>query len=297
MSERAGTLPVNRIEGARTVAAYALAESLRRRVFVVVGALTAAFLALYALGAHFAFREIETSGFGGAVSLDDQALTGGTLLGLAMFAILFLGCVLAVFLTNGIVRGDAETGLLQPLVVRPLGRGTMLIGRYLGAIAATTGYVLAVYAAAVLITWVAGEWRPGHLLLPGLALAAAVAIVAAISVLVSVFLAQAAQGIAVFMLFGGGLVAGLLGQIGDALGSRTLERIGEAVSLALPFEALYQAGLHLITTDAAGLTRVVVELGPFGGANAAGPGLVAFSLAYTGAVLALAVWAFDRRDL
>ena len=39
-----------------------------------------------------------------------------------MFGTLFLGAVLAVFLTLSVVRGDAERGLLQPLVVRPLGR-------------------------------------------------------------------------------------------------------------------------------------------------------------------------------
>ena len=50
-----------------------------------------------------------------------------------MFATLFLGAVLAVFLTIGVVRGDAETGLLQPLVVRPLGRATMLVARWVPA--------------------------------------------------------------------------------------------------------------------------------------------------------------------
>ena len=60
------------------------------------------------------------------LDVDDQVLTGSTLLGLAMFTTLFLGCVLAVFLTLGAVRGDAERGLLQPLVVRPLGRTALL---------------------------------------------------------------------------------------------------------------------------------------------------------------------------
>ena len=60
-------------------------------------------------------------------------LTGSTLLGLAMFTTLFLGCVLAVFLTLGAVRGDAERGLLQPLVVRPLGRTSLLGGRFAAA--------------------------------------------------------------------------------------------------------------------------------------------------------------------
>ena len=46
--------------------------------------------------------------------------------GLATFGTLFLGTVLAIFLTLGVVCGDAERGLLQPLVVRPLGRTTLL---------------------------------------------------------------------------------------------------------------------------------------------------------------------------
>ena len=50
-----------------------------------------------------------------------------------MFATLFLGVVLAVFLTLGAVSGDAERGLLQPLVVRPIGRSTLLLARFVGA--------------------------------------------------------------------------------------------------------------------------------------------------------------------
>jgi Cu-processing system permease protein len=290
-------LTVGRIQAARTIIGYALAESLRKRVFFVVVALTAAFLLLYGLGAHFAFKEVDDLGLAGDALLDEQALTGGTIFGLAMFAVLFLGSVLAIFLTNGVVRGDAESGLLQPLVVRPLGRGTLLVARFLGAVTATTAYVLVVYAAAVLITSATGDWTPGHVVLPGLALAGGVAIVAALSVLTSVYLAATAQGIAVFMIFGGGLVGGLLGQIGSALGSDRLEQIADAVSVALPFEALYQAGLHLIATDASGITRAVIELGPFGGADAAGSGLVVFAVAYTVAVIAIAIAAFGRRDL
>ena len=58
-----------------------------------------------------------------------------------MFAILFLGAILAVFLTLGAVRGDAERGLLQPLLVRPLPRHTLLLGCWLGATAVCAPYV------------------------------------------------------------------------------------------------------------------------------------------------------------
>lgn len=288
---------MRRLSDARIIVGYAVAESLRRRVVLVVAALTVAFLVLYGLGAHFAFDEVESRGLVGGDLVDEQALVGGTIFGLAMFSVLFLGSVLAIFLTVGVVRGDADAGLLQPLVVRPLGRGTLLVARWAGAATASTVYVMVVYLLALAITSAAGDWTPGSVVMPGLALALAVAIVGAISVLLSVFLASSAQGIAVFMIFGAGLVGGLLGQIGDGLNSSQLEGIADAVSTALPFEALYQAGLHLIASDESGFTQTAIQLGPFGGSEPGSPGLVVFSVVYAAAVLAVAVAAFSRRDL
>ncbi|HEX2128159.1 MAG TPA: ABC transporter permease subunit [Solirubrobacterales bacterium] len=287
------------LSGALAVALFALRESVRRRVFIVVVGLTVAFLVLYGLGAKFAFDEVEDlSSFGtAAAALEEQTLTGSTVFGLAMFGTLFLGAVLAVFLTIGMVRGDAETGLLQPLVVRPVGRTSMLLARFAAAASASAVYVLAVYGVALLLTRSAGDWTPDHPLLPGIALAFAVAIVAAISVLASAFLSSTAQGITVFMVFGGGLVAGLLGQIGDALNSSRLERIAEVSSWALPFEAIYQHGLYLLTSESEGFTRVAVELGPFGGAQEYGGSLWLWGVVFTGGVLAAAAAAFKRRDL
>ena len=274
---------------------FAMRESLRRRVFAVVLVLTAVFLALYAVGAHFAFRE--ASGFAAPQALDPVAFTGATLFGLAMFAILFLGAVLAAFLTLGVVRGDAESGLLQPLVVRPVGRSAMLAARFAGAAVVSFLYVVVVFAAALAITRAAGDWFPDHVIRPAAGLGLAVVIIAAISLLASVYLSGTAQGIAVFMVFGAGLTAGLLGQIGDVLNSGTLESVAHYCAWALPFEALYQAGLHALISDTSGLTNAILRLGPFGGAEAAGPGLALYAATYCGLMLGLAGLAFSRRDL
>ena len=100
-------------------------------MILVVLVLTVGFLALYALGTALTFDEVNS--LAADDQLDDRVLAGSTLFGLAMFTILFLGAVLGVFLTLGAVRGDAERGLLQPIVVRPVGRTSLLLGRYGGA--------------------------------------------------------------------------------------------------------------------------------------------------------------------
>ena len=117
-------------------------------------------------------------------------------------------------------------------------------------------------------------------MLPGLGLVVAVLVIAALSLLGSVFLSSNANGIAVFMLFGAGLAAGLLGQIGDALSVETLEDVAKVTSWLLPFEALYQAGLDALTADVRGVTGVIVRLGPFGGAQEGGPLLWLWTAGY-----------------
>jgi ABC-type transport system involved in multi-copper enzyme maturation permease subunit len=298
VSAAAGIRPPTEWQAALLIARFALRESLRRRVFVVIALLTFAFLVLYGLAAWQAFKA--TGEFGTATStagVDTRVVVGATLTGLAMFAILFLGTILAVFLTLGAVRGDAERGLLQPMLVRPLRRRTLLLGRWLGAVAVCVPYVIAVTLAAFVLTDALGGWWPDRLLAPLAGLGLGVAILAAISLAGSVVLASTANGIGVFMLFGAGLTAGLLGQIAEAIGSDTLDDVATITTWALPFEALYQAGLAQLTADTVGFTKLALDLGPFGGAQDAGPGLWLFSLAYLALVGALAAWAFNRRDL
>jgi Cu-processing system permease protein len=286
------------VSGAVVVAGYALRESVRRRVFVVVLLLTLLFLGLFAFATAKVFEQIGGFTVGRDTgTLDAEGLVALTMLGLGMFAILFLATVLAVFLTLGAVRGDAERGLLQPLVVRPLGRTSMLLGRFAAAAAVCAAYVALVYAAALVIVHQAsGRW-PDAIVGPGLALMGASAVIVALALLGSVFLSATANGIVTFMLFGAGLVAGLMQSIAEGIGSESLGEIAHTIAIALPFEALYQAGLHALTADQSGFTGALIQLGPFGSSHAGGPGLVAWAIAYVALALAIAAWGFARRDL
>ena len=129
------------MSGVLIIAGFALRESVRRRVFVVVALLTVGFLVLYALGVWQIAKESDVEEtFDG---VDGEIVVAATMLGLSMFATLFLGAILAVFLTFSAVRGDAERGLLQPLLVRPLPRGTLLLGRFAAAAVVCVVYVIA----------------------------------------------------------------------------------------------------------------------------------------------------------
>jgi ABC-type transport system involved in multi-copper enzyme maturation permease subunit len=214
-----------------------------------------------------------------------------------MFATLFLGAVLSVFLTLNVVRGDAEAGLLQPLVVRPVGRAQLLLARFVGGAGVAAVYVLAVYAATVAITRWAGGWTPDRVISPGVELAGAVIVVAALAVAGSVFFAPIANGIGTLMVFGAGLTAGLLGEIGHAIHSQKLEHIARIAWWVFPFDALYEDSLHRLTIDTTGFAEFVLTLGPFGGSHHAGAPMLAWAAAYLVIVGAAALAAFSVRDL
>jgi ABC-type transport system involved in multi-copper enzyme maturation permease subunit len=277
------------------LAGWAVRESLRRRVFVIVALLTIAFLVLYAIGCRTAFREV--GDFVGPDANDGHEFAGATLNGLAMFAILFLGSVLAAFLTLSTVRGDAENGLLQPLVVRPVGRPQVLLARWLAAAVVCTIYVAIVYAAVLVTLRATGGWSPDRIVGPGLRLAFAVSMLAAICILGSVVFTATANGIATFMVLGTGLFAGLLGQVGHGIGNESLEHAAHVVSLALPFEALYQDALSLTTIDQVGLTRFLVRLGPLGGGQPGGDWLLLYATGYLVVIGLVAMALTARRDL
>jgi Cu-processing system permease protein len=279
------------------IVGYGFREAVRRKMFAVVLVLTACFLGLFWLANHFVFRSLDTITPPADVHVDTRTFAGAFLIGLSMFATLFLGVVLAVFLTLGTVSGDAERGLLQPLVARPIGRSTLLVARFIGAGAVCSVYVLAVYFSGLLITGLTGHWWPDQIVWPGLELAGGVLVVTALSLLGSVVLSATANGIAVFMLFGAGLVAGLLGSIGHALNSHTIKHASTIASWALPFEALYQDGLRMITENATGLAGFLLQLGPFGGAYVHGWGIRVWAVGYVLAVGGVALFSFSRKNL
>jgi ABC-type transport system involved in multi-copper enzyme maturation permease subunit len=283
------------VKPALAIAEYGLREALRRKVFVVVCVLSIAFVALYWLGARYTFHHVDN--IVPPAGIDAHTFAASFLFGMAMFGTLFLGVVLAIFLTLGVVRGDAERGLLQPLVVRPVGRATVLVARFLGAAAVCVPYVLVLYFATLLLTHAEGAWWPDRIVTPGLELAAGTLIVAALSLLGSVFLSSIANGIAIFMLFGAGLVAGLLGNIGHVLNSHGLIHAAKIAAWAVPFEALYQDALRSITENTTGLTGFLLRLGPFGGAEQGGVALRLWAVAYLVGVGVVAILGFARRDL
>ena len=288
------------MSGFATILQASLREHARRRTAYVALALGTLFVALYSLGIHFIWgeiiRDIESGRRGPAGVLEVRQLVPATMFGLSMFATWFLSAVAATFMAAGGIRGEAERGVLQHVLVRPVARHTVLLARLAAAALLAVLFLFVVVACCALATRLITGWQPGNLLQALLLLGLGTTGVTAIATAFSVRLHGVAAGIASLMLFGVGLVGGLLEQLGAGIDVSSVRRSGEWVSTALPFEAMYQAALHEITSDVTGVSGIVIRLGPFGGARDASPLLVLWAIAWTAAIIALAAWRLRRRD-
>ena len=135
---------------------YGLREALRRKVFVGRAGADA-WIPRRSTGSRTTTSSATSRTSRRRPGSTHSAFAGAFMVGLAMFATLFLGVVLAVFLTLGVVRGDAERGLLQPLVVRPIGRSTLLFARWLGGGRRVRAVRRARLPAAMVITGLTGR--------------------------------------------------------------------------------------------------------------------------------------------
>ena len=283
-----------------TLLVATLREHARRRTVLVAVILGALFVLLYGLGNHFIWAEVASELRAGKPNSRSPAevrnLVPATLFGLAIFATWFLSAVAATFLAAGGVRGDAERGILQHVLVRPVARHTILLARLAAAALLAIAFEVGVLLGCALVTRLVIGWSPSDLPQALLLLALGTAAVTAVATAISVRLHGAAAGIVTLMLFGTGLIGGFLEQLGAGINVASVRRGGEWLSTALPFESMYQAALHAITADLPGVTGVVVRLGPFGGARAASAGLVLWTLAWTAAIVALAAARLRRTD-
>lgn len=276
--------------GIGTIVASSLREFTRRRVVHAAVVLALAFVALYLLGTWLLFHH--SPGASG-----NSAEVAPTIFGLAVFGLHFLASALAIFLTVSTVSGDADSGVLQQVLARPVARGTYLAGRFLSAWMLTVGYIVVTGTCIVAISGWMAHWTPSGLPVAMSLLVASTATTCMLSMLASIWLGAAANGIVMFMVVGLGMFGGVIQQIGAGVGSSSLRSLGSWVTRCVPAEALYQGALWTVSRDVDGVAGFVLRLGPFGGAQPVTGELVAWVAGYMAVICAVAVVAANRRDL
>lgn len=275
-----------------TVAALTLREAARRRVLLSLAGLTVLLLALSAWG----FSRIDAE-FGGLTS-GESKIAAATVLNLVMFGLSLIAALGTAFLAGPTLAGETESGIALAVLARPVRRSAVLLGKWLGLVVFGSGFVaVAGLAQLLIVAATVGYWPPNPV--AGLALLAAQAtVLLTLGLLLSTVISPMASGVVAVGLFGATWVAGVVGQVGDALGNDSLAQVGTVSQVLLPTDGLWRGVMNSFQDP-----NLLLELGPevgqspFIGALPLTGAYLGWAALWVVMVLGLAGLAFQRRDL
>lgn len=272
-------------------------EARRKKLAWVALGLGAAFLALFAVGLHFILQEITESslrsGMTEAALRVELTQASGLLLIMGLFVINFLIVMMTALTSTGTLSGEITSHTIQTIATKPLPRRNIVVGKWLGHGLMIVLYITFMFSGLTLVTYIMSGYTPPNfwaglalLILEGL-------IVLSLAIFGGTFLSTLANGVLVFMLYGLAFIGSWVEQIGAAMESETAVQIGIIASLIMPSETMWRMVSELLQPPllrGLGFTPFTIFSKP---SNA----MVIYAIIYMAALLAGALYQFERRDL
>jgi len=215
-------------------------EAVRKRTFLVMGAVTLLYLIFWAVLLHYYIQTSLERGLTDAFTgLASHMITQ---MGLQFSSMLI--ALLTIMLGAGAISSEVESGVILSIVTRPVRRFEYVLGRFFGlaalsGVCATLlyGMILAIGAAfqissitAMSFAQIAVGWV-FYLLIP--------IAVLCVTVFGSTVLKTVPNGLLMIFIYILGNVGGMVEMIGNYIASKTVTAVGIFVSLISPFNTLF----------------------------------------------------------
>lgn len=230
---------------------------------------------------------------------------GAITLSLGFFFGAFVIAFLSIFSSFSTVAGEAEQGVLQAMLPRPLARWRWYMGRWIGYVSLGAGYAAFLFIAILLITKIHSS-IPGDfvsLLKSFLLFASVVPMLVSVSMLGSCVFSAIGNGVFMTMLFGAGWLGGMIEKVTSTMQLennttlKPLHLIAGLMSLAMPADSIQQRMLAEMFSLAELQSLVRINnLGPLGLGEIPSNAFLIYAACYTAAALAAGLLLFRRKD-
>ncbi|WP_079914047.1 ABC transporter permease [Paenibacillus sp. 32352] len=282
-------------------------ELLRKRVMLLTLLMTIVFLLAFwfvaqTIGARLHDTQDKTS-----ITYLIQSFTLGSItLTLGFFFGAFVIAFLSIFSSFAVISGEAEQGVLQALMPRPVPRWHWYMGRWIGYVTLGIGYAALLF---VSILWIT-DYHSGvpsdlfALIKSFLLFASVVPILVSVSMLGSCIFSALGNGVFMTMLYGAGWLGGMIEKVGsiarlDNDAVKPLTTIAGLMSLAMPTESVQHRMLSemFYLPELQGIAELDSALGPFGIGQVPSNSFLLYAACYTLAAIAAGLFMFNRKDL
>lgn len=288
------------------MALFSFQEAWRKKVALIAGVLTLAFLILYGTGLHFITRDVVNTANPAATATSYYAMMQSILLFvMGIYLASFLVAGLAILAAVGSIAAEIDNGTLYALATRPLSRRDLLLGKFLGQAAMLVIYAALFFLALTgLVYWQTGLVIPG--LVPALSLfILEPLVILAVTMLGSTRLNTVSSGVLAFALYAMAVMGGMMEQIGAMMDNTAAIYAGVVTSLLLPADAVYRRLVATVVDqlpvgngqDIPHFLNPQSTLGPFGSQSTPSDWMLLYTIVYIVVLLAAAVYTFKHRDI
>jgi len=278
------------------IISYTLREAIRRKTVLVIFILAGVYLLLFGTGLYFIERNfLEYTNQRDTTEMLRHIIILNFLFSFGLFFASFAVNIIAVFSAVGAISGELETWLLQPVLVRPIKKWEIFLGKFIGygllGIMAAVVLILALVVEFYLIT----GFLPNNLFLATLILGGMPLILTAVTLTGSVRLSPAANGFFALTLYMASLIGGMMEQVASSfpLKTKILQKIGLLTSIILPTDAIYRKGVGYIISGGSNYAGPLVL---FGSTNPPSLNFVAYTVIYLVGILILGIYLFKNRE-
>lgn len=282
------------MSNALIVAALTLREALRRRVIAAFALISVGLVALSAWG-------FDRLSHAASLTSGEQRVSEPEALIVFMFMFSFVVALSASAMGSPVIGADAESGILQTIVARPIRRSEILLGKWLGLAAVLAAYAAVVSGLEFGIVKIVSGYAPPNPVVVAVYLFLEGAALLSLALVLSVRLSPIAAGVIGIAAFGCAWLAGVVGDLGADLHISALREVGSVGRYVLPTDGLWHGAIYYLEPHwfVSRSLSGVGEAGsyPFFASTAPSAAYLIFVACWFMVVLAIGLLAFERKEL
>jgi len=274
------------------IARLTFREATRRRIVLTALVLGMGFLIIYSIGFHLINNQVSTVNRD-AVSQVSRNEGFNFLFLAGLYAVAFLSVAMGALLGVDTLAGEISSGTVQTVVTKPIQRGDVVVGKWLGYASLLGLYLIMMAGGIIASVWLQSRYAAQHMLQGVGLIYFESLIIMTIALLCSSRLSALAAGGVVFGLYGLSFIGGWVEQLGSILHSSTAVDVGIVTSLIIPSEAMWRRAAYEMQSPLSGL----LNMSPFGTTSVPSALMIVYAGVYVVAALILTMRIFTQRDL
>ncbi len=271
------------------VASITFREAARKKILWTALIVGVGFLIVFAAGLYYQMADFRTSGV--PPFLRYQILSAMLMVGL--YTVDLLAVVMTILTSVDTISGEIASGTIQAIATKPIARWHVLIGKWAGFVAMLAIYVAGMFGGTLAVGYWLGGVALQNPLRGGLLVYLECLVALTATFLMGTWFSTLTNGVIVLGLHGLAFLGGWLEQMSGFAQGSGLVTLGVVSSLIMPTEAVWRRAAFLIQPPLAG----ALQFTPFANISVPSGAMVEYSGFYLLALLAAAIYHFQRRDL